>query len=78
MAPGQNTPNTCSLFSASEQLDEAVASLLTFQPEQRGFAETVCAPVSDQGETGWHGVEEVARLGLGLQRVVALDPGVSA
>lgn len=56
----------------------ASASLLTCYPEQRGLAETVCAPVSDQGEAERRGVQEVARLGLGLQRVVARDPGVPA
>lgn len=62
------TSNTCSqILFYSEQLGTAVASLLTCQPEQRGLAETVCAPVSDQGETGRRGMQEVARLGLGLQ-----------
>lgn len=47
---------------------------LTCQPEQRGLAETVGVSVFEQVEQC--GVQEEARLGVGLQGVIARDPGV--
>lgn len=52
--------------------------LLTCEPEQRGFAEAVGVSVFEQVEAGQRGVQEEAGLGVGLQGVVAGDPGVPA
>lgn len=53
-------------------------ALLTCQPEQCGLAETVRVPVFDQMEAEQCAVQEVAGLGVGLQRVIAGHPGVPA
>lgn len=49
---------------------------LTCQSEQRGLAEAVGVFVFEQAEAGRRGVQEEAGLCVGLQRVVARDPGV--
>lgn len=50
--------------------------LLTRQSEQRGLAEAVDVSVLEQVEAGQRDVQEEAGLCVGLQRVVAGDPGV--
>lgn len=55
-----------------------ISALLTCQPEQRGPAEAVGVSVFEQVEAGQRGVQEEAGLGVGLQGVVAGDPGVPA
>lgn len=58
----------CSMLCCSE--------LLTCQSEQRGLAKTVDVSVFEQVESRQRGVQEEAGFGVGLQRVVAGDPGV--
>lgn len=53
-----------------------MSELLTCQSEQRGLAEAVGVSVLEQVEAGQRGVQEEARFCVGLQRVVAGDPGV--
>lgn len=53
-------------------------ALLTCQPEQRGLAETVHVLVFDQVQAKQCAMQEVAGLGVRLQRVIAGHPGVPA
>lgn len=73
--------STFSLAAASVTLifgesDVLSAVLLTCQSEQRGLAKAVSVSVFEQVETGQCGVQEEAGLCVGLQRVIAGDPGV--
>lgn len=63
----------CDVFAA----DMLVMSvMLTCQSEQRGLAEAVSVSVFEQVEAGQRGVQEEAGFCVGLQGVVARDPGV--
>lgn len=63
----------CDVFAADMLVMSVV---LTCQSEQRGLAEAVSVSVFEQVEAGQRGMQEEAGFCMGLQGVVARDPGV--